>query len=318
MTRIFLIDTDTASDDAVALMMAMQAPDVHIAAITTVAGNVNVAQATINALYTAEICGKDIPVYIGADKPLMRPHLDASWFHGLDGMGEMNYPAPARKPEATHAVDAIIDTIEANPGLVLVTLGPLTNIALAVAKKPEITAKVGRCIIMGGNPGCVGNVTPAAEYNIWVDPEAAKMVFRSGLPIEMVGWHLSRDEAVWSEADIQQVLALGTARATFAVECNRIARKAFQTQTGQDGIALPDPTAMAVALYKHIGTSWSRHAVEIETLSELTRGMTVIDQLDLAHDGNNKTVWAEQKHKADICWTLDTAAFKRILMQALR
>jgi len=99
MKRTFLIDTDTASDDAVALIMAMQAPDVHIAAITTVAGNVGVEQATTNALYTAHICGKDIPVYLGADKPLMRPHLDASWFHGQDGMGEMNYPAPTRKPE---------------------------------------------------------------------------------------------------------------------------------------------------------------------------------------------------------------------------
>ena len=317
MKRTFLIDTDTASDDAVALIMAMQAPDVHIAAITTVAGNVNVQQATINALYTAQICGKDIPVYIGADKPLMRPHLDASWFHGQDGMGDMNYPSPIRQPETQHAVDAIIDTIEAYPDLTLVTLGPLTNIALAVAKRPEIAAKVGRCIIMGGNPCCVGNVTPAAEYNIWVDPEAAKMVFRSGLPIEMVGWHVSRGEAVWNEADIQQVLALGTARATFAVECNRIARKAFKTQTGQDGISLPDPTAMAIALNKPIGTSWSQHAVEVEALSELTRGMTVVDQLNVAHDGNNKTVWAEQKHKADICWTLDTTAFKQMLIAAL-
>ena len=317
MTRTFLIDTDTASDDAVALIMAMRAPDINIAAITTVAGNVNVRQAATNALYTAQICGKDIPVYIGADKPLMRPHLDASWFHGQDGMGEMNYPSPLRKPQKKHAVDAIIETIEANPGLVLVTLGPLTNIAMAVVQRPEIAAKISRCIIMGGNPCCVGNVTPAAEYNIWVDPEAAKMVFRSGLPIEMVGWHVSRDEAVWSEADIQQVLALGTAQAKFAVECNRIARKAFKTQTGQDGISLPDPTAMAIALNKSVGTSWSQHAVEVEALSELTRGMTVVDQLNLAHDGNNKTVWAEQKHKADICWTLDTTAFKRMLIAAL-
>jgi len=201
---------------------------------------------------------------------------------------------------------------------VLVTLGPLTNIALAIAKKPDIAAKVGRCIIMGGNPCCVGNVTPAAEYNIWVDPEAAKMVFRSGLPIEMVGWHVSRDEAVWSEADIQQVLALGTARATFAVECNRIARKAFKTQTGQDGISLPDPTAMAIALNKSIGTSWSRHAVEVETLSELTRGMTVVDQLNVSRDSNNVAVWRDQTHQADICWTLDTAAFKTMLFEALR
>lgn len=318
MKRLFLIDTDTASDDAVALMMAMMAPDIEIAAITTVAGNVDAAQASINALYTAQICGRDIPVYSGANKPLMRTHLDASWFHGADGMGEMNYPAPLRAPETKHAVDAILDTIEAHPGLVLVTLGPLTNIALAVLKKPDIFKKVSRCVIMGGNPCCVGNVTPAAEYNIWVDPEAAKIVFRSGLPIEMVGWQVSRDDAVLHEAEIQQVLGFGTERAKFAIECNRIARKAFKTQTGQDGISLPDPTAMAVALNKDVGTRWSRHFVEIETLSELTRGMTVVDELNVSRDGNNMEVWGEQIHQADICWTLDNAAFKKMLFETLK
>lgn len=318
MTRVFLIDTDTASDDAVALIMAFQASGIHIAAITTVAGNVSAAQATRNALYTAQVCGKKVPVYEGAAKPLMRVHLDASWFHGADGMGEMNYPEPEQRAETKHAVTAIIDTVNAHPGLTIVTLGPLTNIAQAVLQAPEIAAKVGRCVVMGGNPNCVGNVTPAAEYNIWVDPEAAKIVFRSGLPIEMVGWQVSRGESVLSHAEIEAVLGFGTERAKFAIECNRIARAAFKTQTGQDGISLPDPTAMAVALDKNIGASWSPHRVEVEALSELTRGMTVVDELNLTNDANNAATWGEQKHKADICWTLDVPAFKTMLFEALK
>jgi purine nucleosidase len=170
MSRVFLIDTDTASDDAVALIMAIHAPDVRVAAITTVAGNVDVDQATRNALYTVELCGSDIPVYSGAGKPLLRAHQNARWFHGNDGLGNRGYPPPQRVPEERPAVEAITETVEANPGLVVVTLGPLTNLALALALKPSIVAKVGRCVIMGGAPCCEGNVTPAAEFNMWADP----------------------------------------------------------------------------------------------------------------------------------------------------
>ena len=165
-------------------------------------------QATRNALYTVELCGANVPVYSGAEKPLLRTYENATWFHGRDGFGDHNYPAPRQAAEKMHAVDAIIETIEANPGLVLVTLGPLTNIALAVSKKPGIAAKVSRCVVMGGAPCCEGNVTPAAEYNIWVDPEAAQIVMRSGLPVELIGWHLCRGGAVLSENDISRVGAI--------------------------------------------------------------------------------------------------------------
>jgi purine nucleosidase len=259
MMRTFLIDTDTASDDAVALIMALQAPDVRVAAITVVAGNVNVQQATRNALYTAELCGSSAPVFSGAEKPLLRPYTNATWFHGRDGLGDHNYPAPKRAAEKLHAVDAIIETVEANPGLVIVTLGPLTNVALAVSKKPEIAAKVSRCVIMGGNPCCEGNVTPAAEYNIWVDPEAARIVMRSGLPVELIGWHLCRGKAVLGEKDIAHVEGLKTALGHFAVECNSHARVALKVQTGEDGICLPDPVAMCLALDPSVGTDWSEH-----------------------------------------------------------
>jgi len=321
MPRTFLIDTDTASDDAVALIMALRAPDVRVAAITTVAGNVPVQQSTRNALYTVELCGAKVPVYAGAEKPLLRTYRNATWFHGRDGLGDQGYPPPRRAPEKLHAIDAIIETIEANPGIVIVTLAPLTNLALALAKRPEIAAKVGRCVVMGGAPCCEGNVTPAAEYNIWVDPEAARVVMLSGLPVELVGWHLSRGDAVVREDDIAQILAFNNDVARFAIECNSHARKAYRVQTGEDGISLPDPVAMCLALDPSVGTNWSAHYLDVETQSELTRGMTVVDRLNVSADDRNLSAWAQvvQKNKkAKVCWMIDSHRWKEALFSALR
>jgi len=319
--RAFLIDTDTASDDAVALIMALRAPDVRVAAITTVAGNVNVQQATRNALYTVELCGADVPVYAGAEKPLLREYQNATWFHGRDGLGDHNYPPPHKSPGKLHAVDAIIDVIDANPGVVIVTLAPLTNLALARAKKPGIAAKVGRCVVMAGAPCCEGNVTPAAEYNVWVDPEAARIVMRSGLPVELVGGQLSRGDAVVNESDIALIQEFNNALARFAIECNSHARSAYKVQTGEDGISLPDPVAMCIALDPTVGTEWSDHYVEVETQSELTRGMTVVDRLNVAADERNRTVWTpavQAQRKTKVCWRIDTRRWKDALFSALR
>jgi purine nucleosidase len=317
----FLIDTDTASDDAVALIMALRAPDVRVVAITTVAGNVDVQQSTRNALYTVELCSADVPVYTGASKPLLREHQSATWFHGRDGLGEHNYAPPRRSAARLHAVDAIIETVEANPGLVIVTLAPLTNLALALAKKPSIAAKVSRCVVMGGAPCCEGNVTPAAEYNIWVDPEAARMVMLSGLPIELVGWHLSRAEAVLHKPDIVHVESFKNKLAHFAIECNSHARKAYKVQTGEDGISLPDPIAMCIALDPSVGTESSAHYLDVETRSELTRGLTVVDRLNVAADERNKSVWdplVRAGNKVKVYWKLDTKRWKEALFAALQ
>jgi purine nucleosidase len=321
MPRTFLIDTDTASDDAVALIMALRASDVRIAAITTVAGNVPVQQSTRNALYTVELCGAQVPVYTGADQPLLRAYQNATWFHGRDGLGEQGYPAPRQAAGKLHAVDAIIETVEANPGLVIVTLAPMTNVALALAKRPDIAAKVGRCVVMGGAPCCEGNVTPAAEYNLWVDPEAARVVMLSGMPIELVGWHLSRGEAVLREDEITRILGFNNAPARFAIECNCYARKAYKLQTGEDGISLPDPVAMCIALDPTVVTDWSEHYLDVETQSELTRGMTVVDRLNVTADDRNRAVWTQvhQKNgKAKVHWTIDNQRWKEALFAALR
>jgi purine nucleosidase len=146
-------------------------------------------------------------------------------------------------------------------------------------------------------------------------------VFRSRLPIEMVGWHVSRGPSVLSDAECDELLAAGGAKARFAVECNARAREAYFQQTAESGLSLADPTAMAVALDRSIGLSWSRHLVEIECASELTRGMTIVDRLNVAHDENNRGPWADALAagvKADICWTFDAARYKAMLKEALR
>ena len=319
--RNFVIDTDTASDDAVAILMALAARDVKVLGMTTVAGNVGVEQATRNALYTTEIAAASVPVFVGAAAPLTRTHLHAHWFHGHDGFGDQNYPEPKQRPEPEFAVDALVRIARENPGLTLVTLGPLTNIALALARDPGFAHNVGRCVVMGGAPCCEGNATPAAEYNIWVDPEAARRVFRSALRIEMVGWHVSRGASVLSDTECEVIAALGTAKARFAIDCNRRAREAYHVQTGEVGLSLADPTAMAIALDREIGLSWSRHFVEIECASELTRGMTIVDRLNVADDENNRIPWRDalmSGNKADVCWTFDAAAYKAMLRGALK
>jgi purine nucleosidase len=318
--RAFLIDTDTASDDAVALIMALRAPDVNVVAITTVAGNVPVAQGSTNALYTAELCGSDVPVYQGADRPLLREYVTAQWFHGKDGLGDRNYPKPRRAVEPVHAVDAIIAAVQANPGITIVTLAPLTNLALALRKAPEIVKNVGRCIVMGGNPCCEGNITPAAEFNVYVDPEAAAVVLRSGLPVELVGWQLSRGEAALQTSEIDRVLSMGTILGRFAIECNSTAMEAYKTQTGETAICLPDPVAMAVALDPGICTAAGAHYVDVEVSSELTRGMTVVDRLDVAGDDRNRDVWravVDRVPRTIVCWEIDIPAFKSALFTAL-
>ncbi len=319
MKRPVLIDTDTASDDAVALIMALRAPELQVIGMTVVAGNVGIEQGILNALYTSELCGCDVPVFRGATKPMLRPLETADWFHGKDGLGDHGYLPQQRKAEQEHAVSAMIRMIATHPGIELITLGPLTNLALALLQVPDLIKNVSRCVVMGGAPCCEGNVTPAAEYNIWVDPEAADVVFRSALKIEMVGWQLSRGAAVVSPQDSAQILRLETPVAEFAIRCNSTAEEAFLMQTGEQGIALPDPVAMAILIDPALGLSWSEHAVRIETASELTRGMTVVDRLGVAGEPQNRGAWQIGDHspKARICWEIDAAGWKKRLVEAL-
>jgi purine nucleosidase len=322
MPTPMIVDTDTASDDAVALIMALREPTVEVVAITVVAGNVPVAQASRNARYAVELCGANVPVYEGAAGPLKRDLCTATFFHGEDGLGDRGYPRPRRPPAADHAVLALVAMIRAHPGAVLVTLGPLTNVALALAEAPDIASKVGRCVVMGGAACTVGNATPAAEYNVWCDPEAARACFRSGLPIEMVGWELSRGSANLDDSDIARCRALGTERARFALDCNATALEVNRSLFGGPGISLPDPVAMAVALDPGVVTRRSRHLVDVECDGLLTRGMTVVDELDVVRRGlADEAGWppgmASREPNVTVCWEIDVPRFKERLFRAL-
>ncbi|HCP31923.1 TPA: nucleoside hydrolase [Candidatus Acetothermia bacterium] len=288
--RRFLIDTDTASDDAVALVMALNHPGVRIEAITVVAGNVPLKQGAQNALYTVERCGKQVPVYEGLEKPLIRPLETAQYVHGQDGMGDIGLPLSGRRPADGDGVEVIIDTIRRFAGeITLVTLGPLTNVAVALLRDPSTASKVEKCVIMGGIGFGHGNVVPAAEYNVWVDPEAAKIVFESDLPIVMVGWDVSQRFATFNDeeaAKIRSVSPLGQ----FCVDIQRCLREFGMNELKLVGFDLPDPIAMAVALDPEVATVTKRLHVAVETRSELTRGATVVDHLGITGQEPNAEV----------------------------
>jgi purine nucleosidase len=223
-------------------------------------------------------------------------------------MGNMYYPEPKSKPESAHATDAIIEIIKQYPGeITLVTLGPLTNIATALLKAPEIAQLVQRCVIMGGAANTVGNVTPAAEYNIWVDPEAAKIVFHSGMPMEMVGWELSRHDAALTFAEVETVMNFGTERAHLAMECNKTALDVAMKRQGAVGLTLADPVAIAVALDPDIVTRQGKYFVDVEITSELTRGATVVDELGVLNKRPNMNV----------IWEINVGRWKEILYSCL-
>lgn len=306
--RRFLIDTDTASDDAVALVMALNHPDVRIEAITVVAGNVPLKQGVQNALYTVERCGKQVPVYEGLEKPLLRPLETAQYVHGQDGMGDIGLPLSGRRPADGHAVNVIIDTIRRFVGeITLVTLGPLTNVAVALLRDPSTASKVEKCVIMGGIGFGHGNVVPAAEYNVWVDPEAAKIVFESDLPIVMVGWDVSQRFATFDDEEAEKIRSVSPL-GQFCVDIQRCLREFGMNELKLVGFDLPDPIAMAVALDPEVATVTKRLHVAVETRSELTRGATVVDHLGITG----------QEPNAEVVLEASRERFLRVLYDAVR
>jgi len=291
MARHFIIDTDTASDDAVALVMAMQHPDLQIEAITVVAGNVPVDQAVQNALYTVELCQQALPVYRGMPGPLTRPLETAQYVHGQDGMGDIGLPLSGRQPATRHAVSVMVETIHRHAGdITLVTLGPLTNVATALRRDPSIAKAVSECIIMGGTGQGHGNITPVGEYNFWADPEAAKIVFASGVRIKMVGWDISRTYAMFNPEDTAALRGIGTPLARFSVDIQATLTQFALRQSKLPGFDLPDAIAMAIALQPEVATETKSLYVAIEAQSELCRGQSVVDHFGVLGQEPNAEV----------------------------
>ena len=303
--RHLLIDTDTASDDVVALIMALREPTVRVEAVTVVAGNLPVDLAVRNALIAIEEANTYAPpVYRGVERPLLRPLVTAESVHGDDGLGDMNHPPPRLEAAHGHAVDCIIETVYRFPkALEIVTLGPLTNLALACLKAPEIASLVKQVTIMGGTGFGKGNITPTAEFNLFVDAEAAQIVLNSGLPLTFVGWDMSTGDTFLPAAELDALLATGSPVASFCVRCNAALRAYNQRTWGKDGIDLADPVAMAVALDRSIMTESIQAYAAVEHKSELTYGQLVIDAYGLLGRAPNAT----------FCRAVDAPRFKALL-----
>ena len=320
MKNKYFIDTDTASDDAVALLMALEWEDVEVLGISVVSGNMSAEQGSINARYTVELCKKDVPVYVGADAPLVKKREHADWFHGPDGMGNMNYPAPKLQETNEDFIEVLNNHINQHPDeITLVTLGPLTNVANFIKKYPDSFLKLKNIVIMGGASNTVGNVTPAAEYNIWCDPEAADIVFKSKHhDIAMVGWELCRGEANLTEEEMELAYSFKTEKADFTIDCNKHALDSSQNWLGDPGLGLPDPVAMAVALNPAVTTKVSRHNVQV-VIDGPARGMTIVDQLHVGEsEPHIDEHWSHTERNINVIWEIDSDEWKETLYKTIR
>ena len=314
MARL-IIDTDTAGDDCVSLLVALRSPDVVVEAITINCGNVAFDQQVENALYTLEAAGfgegsgrRRVPVYPGCTQPLLYPHETIEYIHGRDGMGDSFFPKARQRPEQEHAVDALTRLINDNPGeLTIIAQAPLTNLAMAVRRDPSIAQKVKHVWLMGGTNNALGNVTPPAEFNVYVDPEAARIVFGAGFPLTMVGWEICVRHGVLDAAGTAEVEALDTPLARFFLDINRVVRR-FNLTQGIEGTTHPDSIVAAMVVDPSIMTRSGEYYVDVETSGELTRGMTVVDELGVLNRPANTRV----------CLAADGVRFRRLLLDILR
>jgi purine nucleosidase len=281
-------------------------PGIEVVGLSIVAGNVPLDMGVQNALYTAELCAATAPIYVGACKPLARDLGTAQFVHGEDGMGDIGLPLSGRTPASGNAVDKLIEAVHLHAGHIeLVTLGPLTNIALALQKDPSIAKAVKRCVVMGAVADHIGNVTQVAEFNMWVDPEAVDIVLRSGMYLEFVGWDISRTEAVVTPQESAMIRSLGTERANFSVDIQHVLEKFCAEETHLNGFDLPDPIAMAYAIDTSVATEVHHWYLASETSSELTRGMVVMDTLGVMHQEPNAFVVTRASHEKFMSMLVD-------------
>lgn len=297
--RKIIIDTDPGQDDAVAILLALASPELEVLGITAVAGNVPLSLTEKNARKICELAGKpETRVYSGAARPLMRPLVTAEHVHGKTGLDGPHLPEPKMALQNEHAVDFIVDTVmrEENASVTLCTLGPLTNIALALIREPRIAGRVRELVMMGGGFFEGGNITPAAEFNIYVDPHAADIVFRSGIPIVMMPLDITH-KALTSSARIAAFRGLGNAPGIAVAEMLGFSERFDKEKYDGDGGPLHDPCVIAYLLSPDFFKGRSCN-VEIETASPLTLGMTVVDWWGVTDRPKNALVIRDVDHEA--------------------
>ncbi|MCI2423357.1 nucleoside hydrolase [Saccharopolyspora sp. K220] len=269
-----VIDTDTAQDDCIALLVGLLDPRADLRAVTMVAGNVGFDQQVHNAFLTCNVAGRlgDVPVHLGCRRPMVRPWESAEDVHG-DGVGGMTMDLTGCEPEREHAVDALIRLAAERPGeLTIAAIGPLTNIATAVVKDPDFVRNVRTLYVMGGSNNARGNITAAAEFNFYVDPEAAKAVFAAGFEIVVVPWApLTLDQAVFAQPELDEIAALDTPLSRFFTRVCA-ATLDFDRSVGIEGTTHPDSLTVEVLLHPELIRRTARYHVDVETAGELTRG----------------------------------------------
>ena len=312
-TRL-IIDTDTAGDDCFSLLLGLRHPAAKLEAVTICNGNVAFDQQVENALHTIEVAGRggEVPVYLGSARPLMG-RWEAASFHGSNGMSEMVFPPARQRPEAKHAIDAIIDLVMANPGEIsIIAQAPLTNIALAYLKEPRIAGALKHLWIMGGTDNAVGNVTPAAEFNFYVDPEAAKIVFGAGFAITLSTWTLTLASGSIDAEAVGRIEALGTPLSRFFMDVTETPRKIAFARYGETISTHPDSLTCAMAIDESLILESADVVVDVEVGGETTRGWSSV------HPARLVERWDDRDPNARIVRRADTAGFTDMLLSVLK
>lgn len=311
--RRFIIDTDTGNDDVWAILCALRAQaEVHVEAITVVMGNVKLDYCVKNALIAVERAETyRPPVYRGMSRALLhdRPY-GAGEVHGKDGLSNMNLPWPETKEEQKHAMDAIIDLVMANPGEIeIITLGPLTNLAMAYLKEPRIAKNIKKVYIMGGTGFDQGNATPAGEFNIYVDAEAANVVLKSGMDMMWVTWDVCRDRAPMTSADFEQIESAHTPLSEFAIRCTQSVRDYDRKKWGKDTVGIIDSIIMIAAIWPEVQKDVFSANCTIETKGDTAYGYFGIDKANMHPDVGTKV---------EICCRVDAELYKKHMIELLR
>ena len=308
MARKIIIDTDPGQDDAVAILLALASPEIEVLGITAVAGNVPLPLTLRNALTICELAGRtDVPVHAGCDRPILRPLRTAENVHGKSGLDGADLPDAAIRPSGRHAVDVIVETLRTEPAgsVTLCALGPLTNLACALHRAPDIAPRIARIVLMGGAYFEVGNVTPAAEFNIFVDPEAAAIVFAAGVPLTVMPLDVTH-KAQTSREIVEGFRGMGTPVGRAVAGWTDFFERYDREKYGSAGAPLHDPCVIAWLLAPEL-FSGREVNVEIETASPLTRGMTVADWWRVTNRAPNATFMRE----------IDREGFFRLLTERI-
>ena len=316
MMRRFLIDTDCASDDAVAIIMALKSKEIKIEAITTVCGNVSLNMATRNALMSIEVAkGQTPPLYVGCEKPLVKDLVMSSHIHGKDGMSDLNLINTTITPEKEHAIDAIIEIVSKHPNEIeIIALGPVTNIAKAIMKNPAVMKKVKHIYSMGTAGFGKGNITPVAEFNVYVDAEAYDIMLKAEIATTIIGFDMCLHEAALNKAEVDILLSSGNEAAIFAVNCNKCVLEHSFKHSGDYLIALPDAIAMGVALWDDLMTVSLQCFCNTCTTDPVAYGQVVVDAASL---NSFCDIAQSKKGLALVCKEINTKMFKDRLLKAL-